>query len=111
MDLPLGNEGAMNGTAFVPVLAAPAASKQRVLPANGLTFHNPDTVVHTYTVQKKKGASTYQKWVSGAVASLDSIAMPLKVTLDATDESLEAKVDAGLTTTESTFDVSAGETS
>jgi hypothetical protein len=110
-DLPLGPVGNMNGTTFVPVLTAPAAGKQRIVPANGLTFHNADTVAHTYTVQKKKGANAYQKWVSGAVASLGSIAMPLKVTLAATDESLEAKVDAVLTTTESTFDVSAGETS
>lgn len=112
MDIPIGNEGNTNGTTKVTILDAPAdPDTQRVVPANGLSFYNADTVAHIYTVQKLKNATTTIVWKSTSVAAGDTVLMPKKVTLDADDESLEAVVDADLTTTESTFDISAGECS
>ena len=110
-DLPIGNEGPTNGTTKVTILAAPGANKQRVVPANGVSFYNADSVAHVYTVQKLKNATTTIVWVSASTAAGATVLMPKKTTLDAIDESLEAVVDANLTTTESTFDVSAGECS
>lgn len=102
-DIPTGSEGLMNGTTFVVVVPAPVASQQRILPVNGLSFYNADSIAHTYTVQVKKGASVYVAWVSGVIAAGGVAIMPRPLTLDATDETVEAKVDAVFATTESTF--------
>jgi hypothetical protein len=110
-DLPVGNEGNLNGATAVTILAAPAASKQRIVPANGVSFYNADSVSHDFTVQKNKNSTITIVWKQASVASGAVVLMAKKVTLDATDESLEAKIEGAHTTTAPTFDVSAGETS
>lgn len=111
MDTPIGNEGSLTGDAAKTVLAAPAASKQRVVPANGLSVYNADTVAHDFTFQKNKNSTITIFWFEDAVAAGTHIVLPKKVVLDAIDESLEVLVDADATTTEPTFDIAAMETS
>ncbi len=111
MDLPLGNEGALNGATAVTILAAPASGKQRQVPRYGVSVYNADSVAHTYTFQKNKNGTArildiQATIAAGAVCRLDVI-----VVLDATDESLEAKYEAPKTTTESVFNVAAMECS
>ena len=109
-DLPIGNEGNLTGATAVTVVAAPASGKQRILPANGLSFYNADSVVHDFIVQKNKNSTITIVWKQAAVAAAAVVLVAKKVTLDATDESLEAKIEGAHTTTAPTFDVSAGET-
>lgn len=111
MDLPVGNEGNMNGTTAVTLLAAPAANKQRVVPAKGVSFYNADTVSHDFTVQKNKGGTVTIVWKQASVAAGTVATVDKKVVLDATNESLEGKIEAAHTTTAPTFDVAAGECS
>lgn len=111
MDVPIGNEGSLTGDAAKTVLAAPAASKQRIVPANGLSIYNADTVAHDFTIQKNKNSTVTIFWKESAVAAGVHVVLPKKVVLDATDESLEVVVDADATTTEPTFDLAAMETS
>lgn len=111
MDIPLGNEGPLAGTTPVTVLGAPASAVQRVLPANGLSVYNADSVAHDITFQKKKGASTYVFWKELAVPAGTHVVLPKKVTLDDTDETLEVRSNAAASTTEPTFDLSAVECS
>lgn len=106
-DLPVGNEGALNGTTAVTILAAPGAGFQRVTPANGVAVHNRDTVAHTITFQKNKNATAYVLDVAVSLAAGAVAMLGKKVVLDATDESLEAVSDATATTTEPSFDVAA----
>lgn len=109
-DLPIGNEGSLTGTTPVTILAAPAASTQRVLPSGGASVHNADTVAHDITFRKLKGATPTIVQKLAAVPAGGLAVLAKKVVLDATDESLQALTDATATTTEPTFDVAAMET-
>lgn len=109
MVIPLGNEGDLDGATPVTLLAPPASGWRRVLPVNGITFHNADTDPHDFTIQKRKGAATYVKWIELAVPAGTTISISVPMTLDAADESAEAKIEGAHTTTAPTFDVSAGE--
>jgi len=111
MQLPIGNEGALNGGTAVDVVASPAASKQRIIPVNGLSVYNADTVAHTYTFKKVKGGSTYVVWIAPTVAAGALALLAKPVTLDATDEKLQVVYEGAKTTTESTFDFSGLEVS
>jgi hypothetical protein len=111
MDLPVGNEGNYNGATAVTALAAPAASKQRVLPANGISSYNADTVAHDFIYQKNKGGTVTIFWKAAAVAAGAHAVVPKKVVLDDTNESIEVKIEGAHTTTAPTFDVAAMETS
>ena len=110
-DLPIGNEGELDGTTPVTVLAAPAANVQRVVPANGLSVYNADTVAHDVIFQKRVDATVIVFWKEAAVAAGTHVVLPKKVVLDDTIESLEVVTDAAATTTEPTFDLAAMETS
>lgn len=109
MPLPLGDENAFNGTTEVTVLAAPASAKQRVVPSNGLSFYNADTVACDVIVQKNKGGTRTVLYKKAALAAGDTDVMPKKVVLDATNESLEVKLGAGITTNQPTWDLAAVE--
>ena len=111
MDLPVGNEGSLNGATAVVVLDAPAASKQRSVPASGLSIYQADTVPHDYTFQKHKGANTYIFLKVLAQAPGSSYVLAKKVVLDAADETLEVLTDVVATTTEPTWDIAAMESS
>jgi hypothetical protein len=111
MDLPLGGEGNLNGATAVTALAAPAAAKQRVIPANGAGVFNADTVGHTVTWQKNKNGTITVLYVTGVIGAGSHTLLPKAVTLDATDETLEVKIEGAHTTTAPTFDVAALECS
>ena len=111
MDLPVGNEGSLNGTTAVSAVAAPAASKQRIVLAKGIRVYNADTVAHTITWQKNKNSTLYPLQIDSGVAAGAFVELDKRVVLDATDESLEIVSDAGATTTEPTFDAAFMETS
>lgn len=110
-DLPVGNEGAFNGATAVTLLSAPAASKQRVVPASGISAYNADTVAHDFTFQKNKGGTITIFWKELAVPAGTHVVLPKKVVLDATNESVEAKIEGAHTTTAPTYDVAAMECS
>lgn len=109
MEREIGNEGALNGTTPVEILGAPASGLRRTVPASGISVYNRDTVAHTFTFTKEKGASSFPFWCEATVAAGVHVVLPKKIVLDATDESLEVVSDAAATTTEPTFDVAAME--
>jgi len=111
MDLPVGVEGNYNGATAVTALAAPATAKQRVVPANGISSYNADTVAHDFTFQKNKGGTITIFWKVPAVAAGAHVVVAKKVVLDDTNESIEVKIEGAHTTTAPTFDVAAMETS
>lgn len=109
MDLPIAKFGALNGTTAVTVLDAPSTG-QRVVPMNGISIYNPDTVTHTYTLQRNKASvlTVIQKLI--VLPGTTDVFFKF-ITLVANDETLEVFYEAGHTTTESSFDTSALETS
>lgn len=111
MQTPLGYRGALNGTTPVTVLAAPAAGVKRIVPANGLSVYQADSVAQDIIFQILKGATTYVFWVEAAVAAGSHVVLPKKVTLMATDESFEVVMGAAVTTTAPKWDISALEVS
>jgi hypothetical protein len=111
MNLPVGNEGPLNGATAVTALAAPAAAKQRVIPNNGAGVFNVDTVAHDFTFQKNKAGTLTPLYTLLAVAAGQQAILPKRVVLDATDESLEVFMEGAHTTTAPRFDVAAMETS
>lgn len=108
-DTPVGNEGSLNGTTAVAILAAPASGKQRVVPSSGASVYNADTVARDITFQKNKGGTRTVLYKAAGVAAGGQAVLTVKVVLDATDESLEAKTDATAATTEPTYNVAAME--
>src|SRR3990167_8568429 len=104
MDLPIGNEGSLNGATAVTVLDAPSAvGYQRVLPNNGLSIYNADTVAHDFTFQKNKASTLYVFWKETAVPAGTHVVLPKRVVLDADDESLEVFMEGAHTTTAQKF--------
>jgi len=98
-----GNQGSLNGTAEVTVVAAPAASTRRLI--RTMAVHNRDSAVVTLTVMVAKGASRYWLWSGslkvGACWHCDSV-----LVLDATDESVVAKIGGAPATTNPDFNSS-----
>jgi hypothetical protein len=112
MDVPIGNEGNLNGATAVTALAAPGtANVQRTVPANGAGAYNADTVAHDFIWQKNKNSTITVLFKAATVAAGAHTLLGKKVVLDATDESLEVKLEGAHTTTAPTFDVAALECS
>ena len=111
MDLPVGNEVALNGTTAVTALAAPASGKQRFVPPGGVTFYNEDTVAHVFTLQKKIDTTVYVLEKFSSAATLATVKSTVAIVLDDTDEIIEVVSDATATTTEPSATVAAMETS
>jgi hypothetical protein len=111
MDLPLGSEGVLDGATPVTALSAPATDKQRVVPANGASVYNADSVSHDVTWQKNKASTVTVLFIATGVAAGALSILGKKVVLDATDETLELVMEGAHTTLAPTFDVAAMETS
>jgi len=111
MDTPIGNEGSLNGATAVDLIGPPSSGAQIVVPANGVSVYNADTVAHDITFQKNKNGSLYIFWKEAAVPAGTHVVLPKKVVLDADDEKLQAFTDGAASTTEPTFDSTAMETS
>ena len=80
------NDGALNGTTEVTLVAAPSSGVRRVV--RGLSVYNRDTASVTLTV-RYKSSSTRVLW-SGALASGETWELDGVVVLDATTKSLAA---------------------
>jgi hypothetical protein len=106
---PIANEGLTNSTTPVTVLAAPAASTQRVVPRNGVNVVNRDTVNVTLTLSKNKGGTLYSLAVV-TLATLEMYTYPGVIVLDATNESVELVLGGAVTTSQPSFDAAAMET-
>ena len=107
--VPLGNEGVLTGTTPVTVLAAPAASTQRVTAPYGINVMNRDTATRTITIRKNKAGTIYAL-ATQTLLTLTSYSFPGRVVLDATNESLEIVSDGAAATTEPSWDIAALET-
>ena len=98
-----GNQGSLNGTTEVTVVAAPAASTRRLIKT--VAVHNRDSAAVTLTVMVAKAASRYYLWSgslkAGACWHCDSV-----LVLDATDESVVAKIGSTPATTNPDFNSS-----
>lgn len=96
-----GNEGALNGTTDVTVVAVPGSSTRRLV--KNVHFCNRDTVTQTIILLKDKAATQYElareTLAPGEYWTFDKI-----VVLDDTDESLIAKQVAAVTTTAPSYD-------
>jgi hypothetical protein len=110
-DVFITNTGVMNGVTAVTLLAAPAASIQRVAPQNSVGIYNDDTIVHTVIFRKNiGGVFTILHKVTGLAAG--GLAMlPKRVVLAATNESLEGLLGEVMGTVQPKFDVAALEAS
>lgn len=124
-DLPVGNEGELNGTTAVEIVRPPTGGRQMIVPTRAASVRNADNVSHVITFQKIKGAippgfTGFGKFVLPDSSVVWRIALQVetvpagvtvrlrgKVVLDATDETIEAVSDAAATTTEPTFDTAA----
>lgn len=99
--LEYGNEGVLNGTTDVDVVATPAASTRRLV--RNVSFANRDSVAQTVVLYKAKGATQYELGRK-TLATSEWWTFDKLVVLDATDEKLQAKMLAGHTTTAPCFD-------
>jgi hypothetical protein len=111
VDTPLARRGSLTGDAAKTVLEAPATGVQFVVPANGLSVYNADTVAHDFTFQVNPGGTPVIFWKEAGVAAGTHVVLPKKIVLDADTDSLEVLVDADASTTEPTFDLAAVERS
>lgn len=105
--LPGGNEGALNGTTPVVIVAAPALATQRTI--KDISFHNRDTATVQVTLRKIKGASTFEL-TRVDINSRSTYVWDKVVVLDATDESVTAVMSAAPATNQPDFDASYLET-
>lgn len=96
-----GNETDLNGTTAVECVAAPAAATRRLV--RSVHFSNVDTAAVTVIVYKKKGATSRElareTLQVGEYWTFDKLTV-----LDATDESIEAKLTGAAATTNPTVD-------
>lgn len=97
-DTPIGFEVRTTGATYATLVAAPAASAQRIV--NTVDVFNADTVAHVFTLKKSKGANDYV-FATLNIPAGGSDQWSGRQVLDATDESLQVKADAAATTTES----------
>jgi hypothetical protein len=107
---PIGNEVDLNGATAVTVIAAPGAGAQRIVFKDGASVFNLDSVPHDITWQKNKGGTitVLQKTLAVAAGLANTLAKV--VVLDATNESLEAKIEGAHTTIAPRADAAAMET-
>lgn len=93
---PGGDDGTLNGTTPVTLIAAPAASRQRVNLA--ITIQNRDTAVVTVEVRRVSAGGTRRIW-RGDLDVSDTIVLDERIVLDATTDSITAVMSAAATTT------------
>lgn len=99
--LEYGYEGSLNGTTNVEVVAAPASATRRIV--KSVHFCNVDTAAKTIVLIKKKASTEYE--LAREILQPGEYWTFEKTTIvDATDESLIAKMTAAVTTTNPTFD-------
>lgn len=102
----LGNEGSLNGTTAVDIVASPAASTRRLI--SNVGFSNVDTAQVTIIVYKYKTATAYELarevLQPGEYWIFDKL-----IVLDATDEKVQAKMLAAAATTNPTYDIAAAD--
>ena len=87
------NDGTTNGTTAVTVVAGPAASTTRMLPARGISLYNADTVAMvgkfrlnnngTFRIIKAFEIPVGETWVNDNYISLDVATKSLEIVLDA----------------------------
>jgi phosphatidylethanolamine-binding protein (PEBP) family uncharacterized protein len=104
--VPVGNEGALNGTTPVTIMAAPAAATQRIV--RNILINNRDTAVVTVILRKLKGASTFVLKTIDLDAE-DAWEFDHVIVLDATDESITAVMTGAPATNQPHFDTAAGD--
>jgi len=98
--LEINNNGTLNSTTPVTVVAAPAASTRRLL--KNLVFYNADTASVTLTINYVHGANTrILKRVT--ITTLDTYVWEPMLVLDATNKSLTAVLAGAITTTQPDF--------
>jgi hypothetical protein len=99
---PASNDGTLNGTTPVTLVASPAASIQRIVKA--LTIQNRDTAAVTVTVRFVNGANTRQICVI-TLAVNDQIIFGEEdyLVLDATNKSITAVMSGAPATTNPDF--------
>lgn len=97
---PGNNQGSLNGTTPVTLVAAPGAATQRLV--RSISIQQRDTAAVTLTVRHLKGASTYQLW-SGTLQPGDTWTDETTYVLDATDESITAVLSGAAATTNPDF--------
>lgn len=93
---PGSNEVSLNGTTPVTLVAAPAASIQRMV--RSISIQQRDTAAVTLTVRILKGATTRQLW-AGTLQPGDTWIDDTVRVLDATDESITAVLSGAPATT------------
>jgi len=98
------NDGTLNGTTPVTIVAAPAASTRRLV--RTITIYNADTVSATVTVSFVSGANTRiilkTTLASGATLILGNTSGEIFI-LNATNKSMTAVLSAAITTTQPDF--------
>lgn len=92
---PGGDDGTLNGTTPVTIVASPAAATQRMI--QQITIQNRDTAVVTITLRKVSAGGTRQIW-SGDLDVGDTLIWEGGV-LDATTDSITAVMSAAAATT------------
>lgn len=101
-ETPVGNEGVLNGTTNVTLVAVPAGSTQRIVPIGGITVANRDTAAVTLIVEKLKAATAYE--IRTVTLDPDDVwSNETTQVLDATDESIRGRLSAAAATTNPDF--------
>lgn len=100
-----GNEGILTGTTPIEVVPAPGAGEKRIV--KNVHFFNEDSASVTVVVSKKKGATNFDiahiPLTTKTQGTLDKI-----IVLDATDESITARLLAAPASVNPTFDTAFG---
>lgn len=94
---PEANETTTNDTTAVTIVAAPGASEQIIVPVNGVSVFNNDTVAATVQLLKDKNSTTYVL----EEVSLDpgeTFTNGTRIILDATDETVQVVLGGTVTT-------------
>ncbi len=101
----IGGEVTLNGQTWVTIAGPPGSAKaHQVLSAKP---RNKDSVAHIFELRKNKNGTFTELFESESVpAGKNAQLIDNCVTLDATDETLEARTAETTTTTESKVDVS-----
>lgn len=88
-------EAQSNDTTDTTVVAAPAASTQRLI--SSIKVHNTDTAVATVTIKKAKAASEWPVHTETALAVNGNFEVR-DLVLDATDETIEIVLSGAVST-------------
>lgn len=108
--LPGGDDGTLNGTTEVTLVAAPGASVQRIIQPHGISIQNRDTAVVTVELRKVSAGGTRRIW-RGDLDVGDTFYNDSQIVLDATTDSVRAVMSAAATTTNPDWNVSYGDAS